>query len=337
MKHANITIFVPHAGCPHQCSFCDQRHISGERESPTPVKVREILAKAVKTLSPALKPAQIAFFGGSFTAIPREYMVSLLEAANDYIDGKNIYGIRVSTRPDAVDGEVLDILKRYNVTDIELGVQSMDNGVLAANDRGHTAEDAANAAGLIKSCGFSLGLQMMTGLYTATTETTQTTAIRLAQLAPECVRIYPTVVLRGTRLAELYENGEYKPQALDSAVEEAVNLLKFFTEQGIAVIRLGLHDSTDLKASIIAGPHHPAFRELCESRMMLRNIFAQIEENAVQKGKITVFVRGDSISRAVGQKRENLIKLKDLGFDAKIVAKDKLGLYEVSILTSIEP
>lgn len=290
------------------------------------------MAKAVKTLSSALKPAQIAFFGGSFTAVPRAYMLSLLEAANDYIDGENIYGIRVSTRPDAVDGEILDILKKYHVTDIELGVQSMDNGVLAANGRGHTAEDVTKAAGLIKSCGFGLGLQMMTGLYTTTTEMTQITTMRLAQLAPDCVRIYPTVVLRGTRLAELYEKGEYKPQTLDLAVEEAASLLKFFTEQDIAVIRLGLHDSPDLKASIIAGPHHPAFRELCESRMMLARILAQIEEKAVQKGKITIFVRAGSVSRAVGQKRENLIKLKNLGFEAKIVANDKIGLYEAKIV-----
>lgn len=324
MKHANIAVFVPHAGCPHQCSFCDQRRISGEQKSPAPEKVREILSKAIKTL--ATKPAQIAFFGGSFTAIPKEYMVSLLQAANEFIDGESVYGIRISTRPDAITEGILDILKQHHVTDIELGVQSMDNDVLSANRRGHTAEDAEKAAKLIKANGFGLGLQMMTGMYAGTPQKTRDTAVRLAGLKPDCVRIYPTVVLRDTQLAELYESGRYKPQALDLAVDEAAGLLEFFAGKGINVIRLGLHDSNDLNGSIVAGPHHPAFRELCESRLMLRKILTKIEQNNITKGKITIFAPTGSISKTTGHKRENLIKLKELGYDAKIAASDKLGL-----------
>lgn len=331
MKHANVAVFVPHAGCPHQCSFCNQRHISGEQESPGLEKVREILTQALQTLPEAVKPAQIAFFGGSFTAIPREYMLSLLETAYEFIDNKIFYGIRISTRPDAIDGEILDILKKYKVIDIELGVQSMDNGVLTANLRGHTAEDTVKAASLIKSRGLGLGLQMMTGLHTANTEITFNTAKQLAQLKPECVRIYPTMVLRDTRLEELYKSGEYKPQKLDSSVDEAARLLKYFTGQGIPVIRLGLHDSPNLNGNIVAGPHHPAFRELCESRLMLWEVLSRIEINAIPKGKITIFVRPGSISKMTGQRRENLEKLKQSGYDAKIVADDKLGLYEAEI------
>lgn len=258
-------------------------------------------------------------------------MVSLLKAASEYVDGANIHGIRISTRPDAIDFEILDILKGYGVTDIELGAQSMNNGVLTANERGHFAEDTARAASLIKARGFGLGLQMMTGLYTATTATTQATAIRLAQLEPDCVRIYPTVVLRGTRLEQLYKNGLYEPETLDSAINEAANLLEFFTDRGIAVIRLGLHDSPDLIESIVSGPHHPAFRELCESRLILRKILLQIKENLIPKGKITIFVGRSSVSKAAGHKRENLIKLQALGFDAKIAEDCGLGVYETAI------
>lgn len=331
-KHASIAIFVPHAGCPHQCAFCDQRQISGAQESPTPRQVRALLADAVAMLPNRAKSAQIAFFGGSFTAVPRDYMISLLEAAHEFVDGDNISGIRISTRSDAIDEDILAILKRYGVTDIELGAQSMDDAVLAANGRGHTAEDTVTAARLIQDCGVHLVLQMMSGLYTSTTEVTRNTAIQIVQLKPDAVRIYPTVVLRGTRLETLYRDGLYQPQTLDSAVEEAAHLLEFFTEQGVRVLRLGLHDSPDLHASIVAGPHHPAFRELCESRVLLRNILAHIEKNAISKGKITIFTARGSVSKAAGHKRENLIKLQTLGFDAKIAEDDALRLYEVKIL-----
>ena len=205
MKKGNISIFVPHLGCPCQCSFCNQKTITGQANQPTPQDVD----KAVKT---ALKSKgfdyEIAFFGGSFTAIDREYMISLLKAANKYIKSNEVKGIRISTRPDCIDEEILDLLKEYGVTSIELGAQSMDDEVLLANRRGHTAKDVENASELIKSYGFELGLQMMTGLYKDSEEKAIKTAEKIIALSPQTVRIYPTVVLKGTYLADLYLSGE---------------------------------------------------------------------------------------------------------------------------------
>ena len=210
---------------------------------------------------------EIAFFGGSFTAIDRDYMLSLLDATKPYID--RFYGIRISTRPDCIDKEVLDILKSYKVTAIELGAQSMDDNVLLMNERGHSSDDVRRAAELIKSYGIELGLQMMTGLYGSCDDLDRYTAEEFIKLSPDTVRIYPTIVMKGTRLGELYEAGEYCPQTRDEAVEFCSELLLMFEDgAGIPVIRMGLHDSESLRRDMLDGPHHPAFRELCESRIL---------------------------------------------------------------------
>ncbi|MBR7061045.1 MAG: radical SAM protein [Eubacterium sp.] len=193
MKKGNISIFVPHLGCPKQCSFCNQKTITGKQNQPTPEDVEKALETALKRRG---YEYEIAFFGGSFTAIDRQYMISLLEAAFPYIENGSVKGIRISTRPDCIDTETLDILKKYGVSSIELGAQSMDDEVLQANLRGHTAKDVENASKLIKEYGFELGLQMMTGLYKDTDEKAIETAKKIIALKPETVRIYPTVVLK---------------------------------------------------------------------------------------------------------------------------------------------
>ena len=204
MKHSNISIFIPHVGCPHLCSFCDQRTISGAQHLPDGDEVREICEKALgEVKSP--ENTEIAFFGGSFTAIPRDYMNELLSAAKDYVGAGKFRGIRCSTRPDCIDNEVLGILARSGVTAIELGAQSMSDKVLEMNERGHTAADVENAAALIRQWGFELGLQMMIGLYGSTREDELLTMNRIVELHPDTARIYPTVILKGTRLAELAE------------------------------------------------------------------------------------------------------------------------------------
>ena len=213
MKHANISLFVPHQGCPHQCSFCNQKTISGSVKELRPEEVKETLLKAVSDgIDP--KNTEIAFFGGSFTAINRDYMISLLEETKPFIDNGSFCGIRVSTRPDAIDDEILSILKEYKVTSIELGAQSTDSQVLLLNHRGHTHDDIIKASNLIKKYGFSLGLQMMTGLLGDTPEKTLKTAEDIISLKPDTVRIYPTIVLEGTYLGELYKKGAYKPQTV---------------------------------------------------------------------------------------------------------------------------
>lgn len=308
------------------CSFCNQHIISGKEKTATPADVRDAVKEA---LAHGCENGQLAFFGGSFTAIDRAYMTELLEAAKPFVDDGSISGIRISTRPDAIDGEVLELLKRYGVEAIELGAQSMDDRVLLDNRRGHTSDDVRNASKLIKAYGFELGLQMMTGLYGDTDEGAIYTARELATLSPDTVRIYPTVILEGTELAELYRTGKYKPQTLDEAVSLCAKLLLFFEEQGIRVIRTGLHSGGNVEEGYIAGAYHPAFRELCESEIYLSKVEAVL--GSKPQGKYKIFVSSKEISKMTGQKRKNVIKLKDTGYDCTILGADDLKKYDFYI------
>ena len=317
-SHANISVFVPHVGCPNMCSFCDQRHITGVTVLPGEKDVIKAVtaAKTSKNYDPA--NTEIAFFGGSFTAINRNYMLSLLTAANAFVKSGDVKGIRISTRPDAIDKEILSLLKTYGVTSIELGAQSMDDGVLKKNNRGHSAADVINASNLIKEYGFSLGLQMMTGLYGDSDEKTLKTARKIIELEPETVRIYPTIVLKGTTLAALYADGHYKPQSLDSAVSLCCKLLELFGKANIKVIRLGLHSIDN--GAYVAGPWHPAFSELCTSEMFYNKALGILGE----KGDYTLFVSPGNISKMTGQNRKNIEKLKSLGYNCKVLPDGRL-------------
>ncbi len=319
MKHANVAIFVPHNGCPHQCSFCNQRSITGRLSQPMPRDVLDAVEIAKSSLGEDTKNAEIAFFGGSFTAIERGYMVSLLNAAAPFVKDGTFAGIRISTRPDYIDDEILALLKRYGVTAIELGAQSMDDRVLKQNGRGHTAKQVEDAAKLIKLYGFTLGLQMMTGLYGDTAAGGFQTAEKLAALNPENIRIYPTIIMRGTELGDQYLRGEFNTLNLDETVELCAGLLDFFEERGIAVIRLGLHSSPELERDMLSGPWHPAFRELCESSRMLHKMIDVLIRNNIPKGTITVKVNPRTVSKATGQKKSNLNALCDLGYQVRIM------------------
>lgn len=326
MKHSNIALFVAHVGCPNMCSFCNQHIISGKEKTATTDDVREAVRVA---LEHGCKGGQLAFFGGSFTAIDRTYMVELLSAAKPFVDDGSISGIRISTRPDAIDDEVLDILSHYGVEAIELGAQSMDDDVLLANRRGHTSDDVRCAAKLIRAHGFELGLQMMTGLYKDTDEGAVYTAEELAKLKPDTMRIYPTVILEGTELAALYRAGKYVPQTLDEAVSLCAKLLLFFEKQSIRVIRTGLHSGGNVEDGYIAGAYHPAFRELCESEIYL-SLVKEVLASKPQ-GKYKIFVSSKEISKMTGQKRKNVIKLKDTGFDCTVHGADNLKKYDFYI------
>lgn len=195
-KHINIALFIPHEGCPHQCSFCNQKSISGALKKPRAADVSAAVETALRTLRTRdCAGAQLAFFGGSFTAIDRAYMRELLDAAQPYLERGQIAGIRVSTRPDAVETDVLSLLKQSGVTAIELGAQSMDDRVLLQNGRGHTAREVESAARRIREMGFELGLQMMTGLPGDTPAGAENTLCQLLSLEPDTMRIYPTIVL----------------------------------------------------------------------------------------------------------------------------------------------
>lgn len=315
MRHANLAIFVPHAGCPQRCSFCNQQSISGAREAPTGESVAALCAESARVLAGKGAEAEIAFFGGSFTAIDRGYMLELLEAAAPFVGGV-FRGIRISARPDAVDGEILGILRRYGVTAIELGAQSMDDEVLARNARGHTAADVERAARMINGADFELGLQMMTGLYGSDGARDFATAERLAALSPATVRVYPTVVMEGTALAALFRKGKYRPQTLEETVSLGARLLEFFEGRGVRVIRMGLHAQDSLERERLAGPYHPAFRELCEGELMRRHAEAALSGRP--EGEYLLRVSPRSLSKITGHGARTVEKLGKLGYHVKI-------------------
>lgn len=331
MAHSNISIFVPHAGCPHNCAFCDQRTITSTEKPPRAADVERICTAA---LSGVRDPAdtEIAFFGGSFTAVPRRYMLELLEAAQPFIGEGRFSGIRISTRPDYIDEEILDILKAHHVTAIELGAQSMSDEVLEANERGHSAKDAAYAAMLIKSrrC-FQLGLQMMVGLYKSTPQEERRSWRRIAALSPDTVRIYPVVILEGTRLGELYKSGEYQPFDFDTAVELCAGFLADAEQRGIEVIKLGLHASRDVEAKKLGGFYHPAFRELCEGRLYLRQMVKEL--TAAGGGKLpkiaVIAVPPKHMSRATGHKRCNAEYFRTLGTQVRFIPREGAEHFEI--------
>jgi len=324
-KHSNISIFVPHIGCPNKCSFCNQRHITGVSKAPHAEDVIEAVKKAKTSKNYNPKTAQIAFFGGSFTAINRNYMMSLLKAAASCVENGDACGIRISTRPDAIDEEILTLLRENYVTSIELGAQSLNDRVLKMNNRGHTVSDVENASLLIKQFGFELGLQIMTGLYTDTDEKAVKTVQKVIEIAPDTVRIYPTVVLKDTFLSALYLDGIYKPQSLQKAIELASKLYLMLNDVNIKVIRLGLH-SIESEA-FLAGPWHPAFSELCLSNIMLKKALKLLNT----KGHYIIYVGKSDVSKMIGQKRSNIIHLEGLGFFCKVKEKEGLSNLEIQI------
>lgn len=333
MSHSNISVFVPHAGCPHQCSFCNQKTISGQQYAPKGEDVHRICRQAMEEIRDK-RNCEIAFFGGSFTAIDRDYMISLLEAAKCYLGENGFRGIRISTRPDFIDKEILDILKSYGVTSIELGAQSMKNHVLEANERGHTAEDVYKASELIREYGFELGLQMMTGLYKSTVKDELDTRDSIIKIHPDTVRIYPVVVLKGTKLAELYESGKYKLLPFEKIVELCGNMLMEFDARGIRVIKCGLHASDGVEGDMAAGYYHPAFKELCESRIYrneMDNLIHEIKSFSVENNRVTFAVNPSCISKALGHKKSNAEYFKKKNIDIKVVGDEEIPKYQCEI------
>lgn len=255
-------------------------------------------------------------------------MLRLLNAAKPYIG--RFSGIRISTRPDYIDKEILEILKMYNVTSIELGAQSMDDIVLTANNRGHSSSDVEKASKLIKKYGFSLGLQMMTGLYASDIEKDIYTAEKFIELNPDTVRIYPTVIMKDTELARLYLSEKFKPYSLERSVDLCSKLIQIFEKNNIKIIRLGLHYSDSLINNSLANNYHPAFKELCESKIFLNSFLDKIETANLKSG-FTVYINERSLSKFLGQKKENILKLNQMGYNFKINFDNTLGKYDVYI------
>lgn len=328
-KHKNLSVFIPHLGCPNQCSFCDQRSISGAQTAPTPHQVAQLCDRYLPKENG--EDYEIAFFGGSFTAIDRKYMTDLLQVAHGFVQQGRAMGIRISTRPDCIDSEVLDILKQYGVTSIELGAQSMQDDVLKLNLRGHTEADVVKASQLIKQYGFSLGLQMMTGLYGQKDYMAYAvdTAQKFVALHPDTVRIYPTLTLKNTMLQQVFASGQYIPPTLQQTVEICAVLMDIFDKAGIRIIKMGLHSDTGLEDKIVAGPYHPAFRELCIAKQCLEKIKGQLTN--VKAESITIKVNPKELSQWKGQKNSNIKHLAQMGVNAVITvdATVAAGQFEI--------
>lgn len=301
-----LPIFVPHAGCPNQCVFCDQKRISGSPFSASAAAVQSALSAL-----PAGAGMELAFYGGSFTAIPTARQEELLSAAIPFRENGTVSSIRVSTRPDAVDPETISRMLRFGVETVELGAQSMDDEVLRLSGRGHTARDTEWAAEMVKGAGLHLILQMMTGLPGSTGEKDMESARRIIALRPEGARIYPTVILRGTELERMWQRGEYKEHTVEDAVELCSRILPLFEQAGISVIRLGLNPSDALSAGeAVAGAYHPALGELVRSRILRREA-EELLRDAVPGTDITILVPAEKVSAMTGQHRCNLRYLEE--------------------------
>ena len=300
-RHVNIPIFVPHLGCPNQCEFCNQRAISG-REAFSLSAVRGEIEAVLSSSGDAT--CEIAFFGGSFTGIDRELMLSLLDLAAEYVAGGRVSGIRMSTRPDYIDPEIVEILRRYPVCCVELGVQSTDDSVLACLKRGHTAADTALAFSLLGENRIPAAGQMMIGLPGATPESELATAEAICKMGAVAARIYPTLVFRETELAAWTAAGEYTPLSLEVAVERSKNVFAVFLSHGVPCLRIGLCESENLHSdrSFVAGPNHSAIGELVMAALYRDRIFAALPREDLTNRKLVITCPQGHVSRVVGHR-----------------------------------
>ncbi len=324
-----IPIFIPHLGCPHQCVYCNQNTITGVKSHIDLAKIKaEINFFLTRKRHPKRQEVQIAFYGGSFTALQSDLRKSLLDLAYTYVKKGLVDLIRLSTRPDAIDEERLKELKAYGVQIIELGVQSLDDQVLALAKRGHTAKDVYQASRLIKKMGFSLGWQLMPGLPGETKASLQKTIEAVVHWQPDFVRIYPTLVIKGTVLARWWKEGRYKPLSLEKAIEICKDMFICFETAGIKVIRMGLQPTQSLltPGHILAGPWHPAFGELVKGAIYLEKIKDILRTHFSGSKKICIYVSPAMVSQIVGQKRCNLLALKRLFPDQRIALTPDLML-----------
>lgn len=340
-KHANIPIFIPHLGCPNDCVFCNQRSISGHMsfdESTVPREIEESLLSIEKT--GGFEYVEIAFFGGSFTGIDRSLMIYLLEKAYEYIKAGRVDSIRLSTRPDYIDDEILDILEKYGVGTIELGLQSMCDDVLLRCRRGHDAECAERAVKMIKSRGFSLVGQMMIGLPASSLEKELETAKKICELGADGARVYPTVIFYNTELCEMAKRGEYVPLTNEEAVMRSKEVIKILDENNVPCIRVGLCASENLSSEeqVYGGANHSAIGELAMGEVFYDKMCSLLDKIPDEGEKnIVFFVPKGATSKTVGQKKININRIKDKYFvkkhinDVKVLEKNRLLGYNIEM------
>lgn len=344
-KEYIIPIFVPHLGCPNACVFCNQTKITGKQKQVTAQEVRDTIEEYLSSFKDAENKVEVAFFGGSFTGIEEEKQNELLEVAYEYVKKGQVDSIRISTRPDYIDKRILKRLKKYRVKTIELGVQSTNNYVLARAKRGHTFEDVKKASKLIRHYGFVLGHQMMVGLPESTALDEMNTTRDLIKLKPKIVRIYPVLVIKKTELEEEYERGEYEPLSVTQAVERCKEIADLFNQHKVNVIRIGLQNTEEItdpsnpKSQVVAGPYHPAFRQLVEGNLWYDAIVAEIKKYNMKVKVVEIKANPEDINNIIGHKKENMRKLKELyDVDVNLRLNDgvKSGKFEMRIEKTYE-
>ena len=344
-KQYVIPIFIPHLGCPNDCTFCNQKSISGTVKMPTKEDVIKIIEDNLKTFKEEETYKEIAFFGGSFTGIEKSLQEQYLQIADEYIKSGKVQGIRLSTRPDYIDKDILKMLKKYHVKTIELGVQSTNNYILNKCNRGHTFEDVKKASKLIRFYGFKLGHQIMVGLPESTKLDEIRTAKDLIKLKPKIVRIYPVLVIKGTQLEKEFESGEYTPLTVLQAVERCKELLYLFNKKHIQVIRVGLQNTDEISdpknnnSEVVAGPYHPAFGQLVEDSIWYDSIVEKIKKINVKVKEVKIKVNFANMNNVVGHKRSNITKIKEI-YDVDVIVEAdnniKTGKSELIIMQTYD-
>ena len=317
-----IPIFIPHEGCPHCCVFCNQRRISGFTEKPvTAEDVRstvQIWLDRRNSEKMDNREVQVAFYGGSFTGLPQARQEELLGAVTPFLQQNRVQSLRLSTRPDYIDEERVALLRRYQVSTVELGVQSMNNRVLELARRGHSAADVEQAVPVLQQAGMEIGIQLMIGLPEDSRTSLRRTVDRIVAQQPDFVRIYPLLVVQHSELAEQYRRGEYKPLSLAEAVVLAAWMKQRFDRAGIRVVRMGLQAGPELESSLLAGPWHPAFGELVVSRLMLRRT-RKLSAQAAGDSSVRLIINERDQSVFRGIRSANVKRLQQLGLWQRIV------------------
>jgi histone acetyltransferase (RNA polymerase elongator complex component) len=321
-----IPIFISHQGCPHRCIFCDQQTITGHAGTEDPVIATAAVKKTIEQwLSRPRKKessagVQVAFYGGSFTGLSKQRQSELLGAVKTYIEDGQVDSIRISTRPDYIDDASVQILKEYGVSIVELGIQSLDQDVLETSTRGHSVQQSENAINLLKQNGFTVGAQLMCGLPGDSTSKLMATSKRVAQLAPDFVRIYPALVIKGSGLEKIYQSGKYTPLSLEKAIALSCRMKTIFDQQNIKVVRIGLQPSQELEEKVLAGPYHPSFGELVISRALFKKARKLLSEKGKMQGKrLSIAAADESAFR--GPNNVSMKRLVALGLldDVKLV------------------
>lgn len=330
-----LPVFLPHLGCPFHCIFCDQHLLATEQTAHllSPARVTKEVRTWLDRSRTADRHVEVAFYGGSFTMLAQSVQASLLAAISSFVEAGKVHALRVSTRPDGITAEKLRLLQKYNVTTVELGVQSMTPAVLFRSRRGHTREQIITAVRLLREKGFTVGLQLLPGLPGETTASCLASAWAVSALNPDFVRLYPALVLPGTELARMHRQGEYTPLSLKKAVLLCSRLREIFVRNRIPVIRTGIQPTPALAASGAPGPFHPSFGELVLSHSAYRAIARMAGGRAGAKKEISIHFNPADSSIVHGHKKNNAIRWRNKGMSGllRFVADDSLPRHHLLV------